>query len=188
MATIGNDSPSNDLRGAYFCTDHRHFLFTMTGVATLKIVSGGQTGVDRGALAAALDGGAPCGGWCPENRIAEDGVIPLHFPLQELRGGTYRGRTLKNVLDSDGTLIIFNRVLTGGSKLTVDFCEQRKKPYCLIDATEFSTQYSIKQLTNFLRDRKILTLNVAGPRASNWENGEEHTYNLITELLKSVRA
>jgi len=160
----------------------------MAGVTTLKIVSGGQTGVDRGALAAALDGGAPCGGWCPEDRVAEDGVIPARFPLQELQGGTYRERTLKNVMDSDGTLIIFNKVLTGGSKLTVNFCEQRNKPYCLIDATEFSIRYSIKQLTNFLKDKKILTLNVAGPRASNWENGEEHTYNLITELLKSIRA
>ena len=97
----------------------------MAGVTTLKIVSGGQTGVDRGALAAALDGGAPCGGWCPEDRVAEDGVIPARFPLQELQGGTYRERTLKNVMDSDGTLIIFNKVLTGGSKLTVNFCEQR---------------------------------------------------------------
>jgi len=160
----------------------------MARVATLKIVSGGQTGVDRGALAAALSGDAPCGGWCPEGRVAEDGVIPARFPLQELQGGTYRDRTLKNVLDSDGTLIIFNGTLAGGSKLTENFCEQKNKPYFLIDATESSIRYSIKQLTSFLKDKKILTLNVAGPRASNWGNGEEHTYSLITELLKSVRA
>ena len=47
----------------------------------IKIISGGQTGVDRGALDAALDLGVPCGGWCPEDRMAEDGRIPDKYPL-----------------------------------------------------------------------------------------------------------
>ena len=45
-------------------------------VATLKIVSGGQTGADRGALLAALQAGLACGGWCPDGRLAEDGRVP----------------------------------------------------------------------------------------------------------------
>jgi len=70
------------------------------------VVSGGQTGVDRGALDAALDLGFPCGGWCPEGRQAEEGVIPARYPLNELIGGGYEERTQKNVEDSDGTLVI----------------------------------------------------------------------------------
>ena len=42
----------------------------------MKIVSGGQTGVDRAALDAALESGVEAGGWCPEGRMAEDGTIP----------------------------------------------------------------------------------------------------------------
>lgn len=53
----------------------------------MKMVSGGQTGVDRAALDAALQLGVPCGGWCPKGRKAEDGVIPSEYPVQELEGG-----------------------------------------------------------------------------------------------------
>jgi len=60
-----------------------------------KIVSGGQTGVDRAALDVALDHGIPCGGWCPKDRAAERGRIPARYPLQEVTGG-YRVRTEKN--------------------------------------------------------------------------------------------
>ena len=61
----------------------------------ITIISGGQTGVDRGALDAALSLGTPCGGWCPEGRLAEDGVIPDIYPLQVLEGSGYRKRTKK---------------------------------------------------------------------------------------------
>ena len=60
----------------------------------LKIVSGGQTGVDQGALAAALATGTACGGWCPEGRRSEEGPIPAIYPVAELSGAGYRERTL----------------------------------------------------------------------------------------------
>jgi hypothetical protein len=56
---------------------------------SLIIISGGQTGVDRGALDAGLELGAPCGGWCPDGRKAEDGPIPDRYPLDELKGAGY---------------------------------------------------------------------------------------------------
>jgi hypothetical protein len=53
-------------------------------MALKKIVSGGQTGVDRGALDAALVAGFKCGGWCPAGRTSEDGDIPERYPLTPL--------------------------------------------------------------------------------------------------------
>jgi len=50
----------------------------------IRIISGGQTGVDRAALDAAMQQDIPVGGCCPAGRLAEDGVIPAHYPLQEL--------------------------------------------------------------------------------------------------------
>jgi len=84
----------------------------------LRVVSGGQTGVDRGALDAALERGVPCGGWCPAGRLAEDGVIPARYPVTELRGAGYDERTRKNVEDSDGTLIVTFGRATGGTART----------------------------------------------------------------------
>ena len=57
-------------------------------MSLVKIVSGGQTGVDRGALDAALAVGFACGGWCPKDRNAEDGPIIRQFmPHPSLRSG-----------------------------------------------------------------------------------------------------
>jgi Circularly permutated YpsA SLOG family len=99
----------------------------------LKIISGGQTGVDRGALDAALDLGLQCGGWCPVGRLAEDGIIPERYPVTELTDGGYAERTAKNVADSDGTLIISNGKPIGGTHETVERCVQMQKSYVIID-------------------------------------------------------
>jgi uncharacterized protein YjbI with pentapeptide repeats len=72
----------------------------------LWIVTGGQTGVDRATLDTALSLFLPVRGWCPKGRIAEDGIIPPVYPLQETTSTDYAVRTEWNVRDSDGTLIL----------------------------------------------------------------------------------
>ena len=108
--------------------------------SNIKIVSGGQTGVDRGALDAALEMEIDAGGWCPENRRAEDGVIADTYPVIALQGSGYRQRTKKNVLDSDATLIIYKGEVSGGTELTLSFCIKHHKKYLLIDAEMMDEQ------------------------------------------------
>jgi putative molybdenum carrier protein len=96
-----------------------------------KIVSGGQTGADRAALDAALQSGFPCGGWVTWDRMAEDGVIADRYPLVPLPKDGYRQRTRLNVSDSDGTAILYNESLKGGTRLTRNLCALLKRPYII---------------------------------------------------------
>ena len=97
-----------------------------------KIVSGGQTGVDRAGLDVALELGIPCGGWCPKGRRAVDGIISAKYPLQETDLPVYAERTRLNVLDSDGTLVLNHGELSGGSKFTADIAETGVNPYLVV--------------------------------------------------------
>lgn len=127
-------------------------------------MSGGQTGVDRAALHAAVEAGLPIGGWCPKGRLAEDGVIPADLPLQEAESGDYAVRTEKNVLDSDGTLVISEGPLQGGTELTVKLALRHGKPLTVVD---IANPPDIAALTRWVRDHGIRVLNVAGPRESS---------------------
>ena len=141
-----------------------------------KIVSGGQTGVDRAVLDAALAYNITCGGWCPQGRMAEDGAIASHYPLVELEGGDYQQRTLKNVEDSDGTLIIYFDYLEGGTQQTLHNCLQAQKPYKLIDASQIAPTQTAKLISQFIDDYQLQILNVAGPRASKSPVAYDYTY------------
>ena len=99
---------------------------------SIKIVSGGQTGADRAALDWALAHGVECGGWCPKGRKAEDGPIDPKYPLKKTPSAAYIQRTEWNVRDSDATVLFsVNRVLSGGSKKTLEFARKHGNPACI---------------------------------------------------------
>ena len=98
-----------------------------------RIVSGGQTGVDRAALDVALKLGIPCGGWCPRGRRAEDGPIDACYPLQETPTQEYPQRTEWNVRDSDGTLVLTFGRPKGGTALTIRLAERLTRPCLVVD-------------------------------------------------------
>lgn len=127
-------------------------------------MSGGQTGVDRGALDAALEAGFPCGGWCPRGRRAEDGTIDSRYPLAETPTEDYRERTEWNVRDADGTLILGVAPLSGGTARTADLAQTLGKP-CLVAAPDGGPD-AIARVLEWVLEHGIRVLNVAGPRES----------------------
>jgi len=80
-----------------------------------KIISGGQTGVDRAGLDFAIENRVPHSGYCPKGRISEDGKISGSYNLIETATSNYKERTEKNLIESDGTLIINKGKLSGGT-------------------------------------------------------------------------
>lgn len=153
-------------------------------ITLARIVSGGQTGVDRGALDAALAATFPCGGWCPEGRMAEDGAIPPHYPLTELPGADYKQRTKRNVMDSDGTLVIYFGELSGGTEKTVRYCEELRKPVLVLDGDTLAPEEIAAMASEFVIANKIATLNVAGPRESTHAGAADYSRRTVSRLLE----
>ena len=152
----------------------------------MKIISGGQTGVDRAALDAALRHGIESGGWCPTGRLDESGRIPDRYPVKELENGGSTKRTLQNVKDSDGTIIIYPGKLSGGTEQTLHFCVEQRRPHELIDASNISTEKAAQLIADFVCENDIEILNVAGPRQSEWPEGYGYAAQVLDIFLNSI--
>ena len=148
-----------------------------------RIISGGQTGVDRGVLDACLSKKYSCGGWCPKGRLAEDGIINLKYPLKETNDRKYITRTRKNIIDSDGTLIISPKKLRGGTLLTYQIAGELNKPVLIISPKNRSYKNIIADINYWLQNQTISILNVAGPRKSEWDAGYALSFKIISLLI-----
>jgi hypothetical protein len=171
-------------------------------MALTKIISGGQTGVDRGALDAALVARFECGGWCPTHRGAEDGEISDRYPptpLPSTKASSasedvsarqvaeqYRARTLKNVQDSDGTVILYSGTLSGGTLLTQKLCMREKKPFVALDAQAMTKLRAAGAVAQFVEEHGISVLHVAGPRLSGWPAGYTFALGVVGAVISNL--
>jgi hypothetical protein len=147
-----------------------------------RIISGGQTGVDRAALDVALRLGLACGGWCPKGRRAEDGPISERYPLKETTSPAYLQRTRCNVLDSDGTLILTHGLPSGGTALTIEIAAKNEKPHLVID---LNSQPDARHVQAWCRTQHIHVLNVAGARESESPGIYDRAGHFLMAVLSS---
>jgi SAM-dependent methyltransferase len=159
----------------------------------VKIISGGQTGVDQAALRAARHCGLEIGGWCPPGRECEAGVIPLEFPLME----TPRDRSLDapkvprsqrtewNVRDSDGTLVIVAGIRRDGVDWTIECASRYQRPLLVCDLDDPKAK---EKILEWLKACRIRTLNVAGSKESVAPGIEERAHALLAGVFKEVQA
>jgi hypothetical protein len=87
------------------------------------------------------------------------------------------------VIDSDGTAILFNGLLSGGTLLTVNLCKREGRPHLVIDASKVSVVEAAAEIARFVEEHDIKVLNVAGPRASGWADGYRYAVETLRELL-----
>jgi hypothetical protein len=135
-------------------------------LGALRIVSGGQTGVDRATLDFALKNHIDCFGWCPKGRLAEDGVLPDFYPLKETKMPDSRERTFKNVEISDGTLIFLLDKPDEGTVRTIDYAELLNKPLYIVHLN-MNREDQETGILSLWDTYGISVMNIAGPRESH---------------------
>lgn len=147
-----------------------------------KIISGGQTGVDRAALDIGLELRIPIGGFCPKGRRSEDGSIPAKYPMIETASADYRVRTEKNVIESDGTLILTIGQVSGGTAYTIKMAKKNQKPYFVVQLEQDELD-SIQKTTEWITQHQIRILNVAGSRESKTEGIHRRSLDFLRKLF-----
>lgn len=152
----------------------------------MKIVSGGQTGVDRAALDVGMALGFEVGGWCPRGRWAEDGPIPVQYPLQETRSENVHCRTQRNVETSSATLVFTRGAPMGGTRLTVEHAESVRRPLLVVDLTLGLDP--VDEIVAWVERVRPKVLNVAGPRESGAPGIQRQTADLLARVLARVPA
>jgi hypothetical protein len=188
------------------CPDHSKSIRPAQRIATitsadsstssLKVVSGGQTGVDRAALDAAMELGFEVGGWCPRDRRSEDGAVPTKYPLRETAARSYAVRTEWNVRDSDGTLILVLNEISSGTRLTVDAAKSHGKPLKiehlaapkssgLLNVDE-SPSEKVESVVEWIQREEIRVLNIAGPRGSSSKDMYPKAKEFVIAVLQSL--
>ncbi|WP_373506400.1 putative molybdenum carrier protein [Thiocapsa sp.] len=150
--------------------------------AGVRVVSGGQTGVDRAALDAASTLGLPIGGWCPLGRHAEDGPITDRYALHETPSADYAERTERNVRDSDATLILHRGPMTGGTRLTAELARRLGKPLLARDLAE---PIDAPAIADWLIANHVRVLNCAGPRESGAPGIGEESQRIFVEVFRA---
>ncbi len=148
-----------------------------------RILSGGQTGVDRAALDAALAARLACGGWCPRDRWAEDGPIAAHYPLVETDSTDPAERTRRNVRDADATLVLARGPLWGGTALARAHAEALGRPVLVVDPTRPEALDAIRE---WLARHPLRALNVAGPRESEAPGSYARARRLLGQLFRPL--
>ncbi len=155
-------------------------------IKSLRIISGGQTGVDRAALDFALENEIDCFGWCPKGRKAEDGIIPSLYPLKETETSRYEKRTLKNVDESQGLLVFVDNKPDKGTILAIDYAEKQNKPIYVIHLS-MNVEDQETGILDFLDDQNVTTVNIVGPRESNCPGIYQKTKDFLVELFIRIK-
>lgn len=149
-----------------------------------KIISGGQSGADRGGLEAAKKLGIPTGGYCPKGWLTENGpdYSLKEFGLKEMETAVYDKRTIKNVTESDGTIIFCNldskgRIKSHGSALTHRATLELKKPVLI--------NPDMEKFSEWLKINKIKILNIAGSRESEAPGIQKKVKDFLVQSLSN---
>lgn len=149
----------------------------------MRIISGGQTGADRAAMDFALCNNIAVSGWCPMGCTAENGTIPLRYPLSSSFSPLPLVRTEYNVLYGDATLILIFEAMDKGTRQTLDLARQYGKP---VFVWKIGVNNNYEQFHKWLDKNRVNVLNIAGPRESFQPGIYSESLNMLDRLFSHL--
>jgi hypothetical protein len=163
----------------------------------MKIISGGQSGVDRAALDAAIARGLAYGGWCPRGGWAEDfrhppGVLEKYPLLRETPHADPAQRTAWNVRDADATMIVVDTggvAASRGTALARELAQEHRKPLLVIDLQVSSAVETAAAWLRALNGEHGggLVLGIGGPRESEGPGIYARAKDFIDAILHQAQ-
>jgi|ERR1700722_1701303 hypothetical protein len=160
------------------------------------LISGGQSGVDRAALDAAIARDIAYCGWCPQGGWAEDfpappGLLERYPKLTETPLADPAQRTEWNVRDADACLIIVDAGgidISRGTALARELAHRYRKPLFVADlaAPDILKDASLWLRVQQARHGADLKLAIGGPRESEAAGIYAKAKAFIEALLDAI--
>ncbi len=147
-----------------------------------KIISGGQTGAEQAALDASIKWRIPHGGWIKEARTTEAGKLPGKYKLTGMPQGTALKCAGRNIIDSDGTLIVSHGDLVKELKYQHEKTVSHNKPFLHIDLEKINEFQAAHVVKKWVSENSIEALYVTGAKISD----NKYIYQAVMRLLTTV--
>jgi len=146
------------------------------------IMSGGNPGIEIAALDAAIRLDIPHAGWCYRDRKTDGGVLAEHYNVKEIDNPSYFERLEKNIIDSEGIVVLTYGRRALGDKAVKDLAVQHNKPLLDINLGEHSLDNTVSLIRNWMANHEINTIYFTGSKT-----GLDHGTNIYDEVIQIIR-
>ncbi len=147
-----------------------------------KIISAGLAEVEQAALDVAIKVDIPHSGWIPNGHKDEDRSLLEKYKLKEIPASSDFEHTEKNILDSEGTLVISRGKLSGEASLLQNMTDKRNRPFLHIDLDSASDFFVSQTISAWITENRIKILHVAGPGVSK----DSELYSATSKIFETV--
>jgi hypothetical protein len=152
-----------------------------------KIISGGLPGVELAALDAAIKLDIPHEGWTYKSRKTENGTLPEQYNVKEIVNPSYFQRLEKNIIASDGTVILTYGQLIRGSNATKDLAKKHNKPCLLLELNECTRSHAISSIRKWMDNHEIEEIFFTGSKPIAAPNIHEEVILIIEGICQVER-
>lgn len=146
------------------------------------MISGGQAGVERAALDAALKFMIDCGGWIPDWRAREDETLVKTYRMALLDGANYVQAAERNVTDGDGVMVVSRGEVSGSAALHIRLAERHKRPLLLVDLERTAAFEAARKAESWIQEHGIQVLTVTGSPAG----GDPDIYETASGIFEAL--